>query len=116
LAKTAEASRVPRKTGRTSGVERQAATTESSSQVTVHARFIQLPMIKDFLDMGEGVAGEEVGIGIIQVFKELFGRSRGLERRVLPKTGFGEIQLEGESRLFLWINSWLLGLEISFSL
>ena len=39
-----------------------------------------------------------------------------LERGALPKTGFGEIQLEGESLLVLWINSWLFGLEISLSL
>jgi len=38
-------------------------------QVTVHLRFIQLPEIKDFLDVGEGVAGGEVGVGIIQVLR-----------------------------------------------
>ena len=38
-------------------------------QVTVHPRFIQLPVIKDFLDVGEGVSWGEVGIRIIQVLR-----------------------------------------------
>ena len=54
------------------------------------SRFIQLPVIKDFLDVGEGVARGEIGIGIIQVlrncsvgvvgWREEFFRKQVLER------------------------------------
>ena len=59
-------------------------------QVTVHSRFIQLPVIKDFLDVGKGVGGGEVRIGIIQVlrncsvgvvnWREEYFRKQGSER------------------------------------
>ena len=52
-------------------------------------------MIKDFLDVGGIGCGWGKGWDWDHTgFKELFGRCRGLERGVFPKTGFEEIQLE----------------------
>ena len=56
-------------------------------QVTVHSLFIQLPVIKDFLDVGEGVTGGEVGIGITQVLRNCSVGVVGSREECIRKQG-----------------------------